>query len=126
MKVAKFARALALVAPLLALGACKGDITEDGAGDPFAITLSAVETSTTVNGAVSVNAQVVDRFRTPLPSAADVTSLDPSVVRVDSVVFIADLQITRAFLKGVAASENGGRIVFTHGSLTDTTTVIVE
>lgn len=123
MKVAKFARTFALVAPVLALAACDEDPAAVGSGNPFAIVTNFSVVNAAVGDDITLTAQIVDRGGTTLPIEVNVTSTAQNFV-VDSTRFVRELQFTRIYGKTTEVGTKIG-VVVTGGGLTDTITVNV-
>lgn len=122
MRFPKIVQLLTVAAPL-ALVACSGDdITNEGAGEPFAIVTSRSSVQQAVGNRVTITAQVIDRGGTPLDIPVTATALVATAATVDSTVYVKEIQETRFFIRSLAVNA-GAAIELKAGPLTDTVNV---
>lgn len=128
MNVRTFVRALSAatvaVLPLFLALACSEDPTEAGTGEPAALLLSRETTFQSVGGSFNITVRVTDNKGTRLATPVSATSTDGSVVRVDSIVTVAELTETRVFLTSLVFDTIGTGVVFTAADLEETLTVV--
>jgi len=109
MKASRFLR-VASFAVLLStagyLAGCEEDPTEANRGVPEVILVSRSFTNQYVGIPFELSAALIDRQYTRLPVEIAVTSSNPSVVRVDSTVYFAELRETRVYATPLSAADS--------------------